>query len=174
MTKSLLRLRRRPPLLLPRGANIFQSSSALVHGSETISANRPPSRTDMSPRRTPNRPVFWTPNEDFRAREFGAVITGDWVAFRGRISGVISGEVNAIKSRLSWPTANLTSDEWEVLPLSDASFNLPGDSDSMIFNSKGQIIGLNMTKIGEAGYMITMETIQRDIKERTGGFLSLE
>lgn len=148
---------------------------ALVDASETFTANKPPPRTELLPQiKRPNPMASWGPNEDFRAREFGAPIKGDWVAFRGRTSGMVSGEINTIKSRLFWPVTKLTSDEWEVLPLGEASFNLPGDSGSMIFNSRGQIIGLNMTKIGEAGYMVTMETIQGDVKERTGGFLSLD
>ncbi|OAX82088.1 hypothetical protein ACJ72_03563 [Emergomyces africanus] len=148
---------------------------ALVDASETFTANRPPSRSNFSPNhKKPNPVALWGPNEDFQAREFGNLREGDWVAFRGRGSGVVSGEVNTIRSRIFWPVPNLTSDEWEVLPLGDGSFTLPGDSGSMVFNSKGQIVGLNMAKVGEAGYITTVETIQKDVKELTGGFLSLE
>ncbi|OJD17328.1 hypothetical protein AJ78_02566 [Emergomyces pasteurianus Ep9510] len=148
---------------------------ALVDASETFTANRPPSRSNFSPNhKKPNPVALWGPNEDFQAREFGNLREGDWVAFRGRGSGVVSGEVNPIRSRIFWPVPNLTSDEWEVLPLGDGSFTLPGDSGSMVFNSKGQIVGLNMATVGEAGYITTVETIQKDVKELTGGFLSLE
>lgn len=175
--KAVLQTRSIGQVLFASGNRLYgrhRVDWALVDGSETFSSNRPPSRSEIVPIQRPNQMAIWGPNDDFQAREFGVVGHGDWVAFRGRTSGIASGEVNRIKSRLFWPAIKLTSDEWEVLPLGAASFNLPGDSGSMVFNSSGQIVGLNMTKIGEAGWILTMETIQRDIKERMGGSLSLE
>ena len=49
--------------------------------------------------------------------------------------------------------------------MGDATFNMPGDSGLMIFNSRGQVVGLNMTGVEEADYMLTMETIERHPRE---------
>ncbi|PGH16072.1 hypothetical protein AJ79_02052 [Helicocarpus griseus UAMH5409] len=137
---------------------------ALVEGSETFAHNKPPAKVDMDrPLFKPNPNVTWKTNPDFQARDFASVKKEGWVGFRGRTSGstdLLGG------GRLDFGRV-------EIIPLKGATFNFPGDSGSMIFNSTGQILGLNMTRNNDCGYMIAMDTIQQDVEKKTGGFLSL-
>ncbi|KAK2806786.1 hypothetical protein FQN50_005648 [Emmonsiellopsis sp. PD_5] len=158
----------------------FRLDWALVESPETFAPNKPPTTDDMSsPHKQlarPDKKVYWKPNADFRAREIGSIRKDDWVGFRGRSTPIGSGEANKIKPRVFWPEANKFSDEWEIFPVGVGSseFNSPGDSGAMVFNSEGQIVGLNMMKVDEAGYVTTIDTIQKDVRKLTGGFLSFD
>ncbi|EFQ99454.1 hypothetical protein MGYG_02465 [Nannizzia gypsea CBS 118893] len=107
------------------------------------------------------------------AGSFGDVKLGDWVSKNGRSSDTTYGRINHLHREVMWPSGERTF-EVEVLSL-DGEFSRPGDSGSMVVNSKGEFVGLAMATDSSASFITPISHIQRDIHELTnGGYMALK
>ncbi|EEQ31332.1 hypothetical protein McanMca71_004557 [Microsporum canis] len=149
---------------------------ALILSPGTFVANKPPPVSTFGPFSLPPCGSYFADGES-RVKSFGQVKCGDWVAKFGRTSETTSGVINRLYREVRWPSG-MRSFEMEVLS-PDGDFSRPGDSGSMVINSKGEFVGLVLARDSSAPfgatYITPISLIQSDIKERTGGgFLSLD
>jgi hypothetical protein len=170
-------------VLLASGYAVTKENSrldwALIETPGTFSPNRPPARSELTNLAPPPPPPFeYTLNADSKVRNFGQIRVGDWLAKRGRTSGVTSGKVNKMDREVKWESGQVTQ-EIEVFPnLGD--FVLPGDSGSMVLNRHGELVGLLFGREAvcgdhDIGFVTPIEAIQKHVKELSGGgYLSLD
>jgi hypothetical protein len=151
---------------------------ALIESPETFSTNRPSSRTALMGYYKLDPSVPYDLDEDSKITSFGQLQLGEWVFKVGRTTDHTSGFVNYMRRLVQWE-AHVCSYETEVMHYA-ADFAGPGDSGSMVTNTKGELVGLLFGIDKEAscfniGIVTPIQKIQQHIKEMTGGgFLSLE
>lgn len=99
-----------------------------------------------------------------------------WVAKVGRSTGVSTGDVNCMRSDFpNKRTGTTTSEVMLVAFPSGSIFVRPGDSGSMVINIKKEWVGMVFGSQNgeECAFATSAQDILDDIKETTGGTLSL-
>lgn len=86
-------------------------------------------------------PPLFPRDENFVVTKFGKLAKDDWVAKVGRGSMLTTGQVNLMERYVNWTEHGIESWEVEVIG-SIGPFAVPGDSGSMVFNGKGELVGL--------------------------------
>ncbi|EGD87452.1 hypothetical protein H112_05996 [Trichophyton rubrum D6] len=115
-------------------------------------------------------------NPDSWVMSFGDVELGDWVSKYGRTSGTTYGKINHLRREVRWPSGERTYEMEVISP--NGEFSRPGDSGSMVVNSRGEFVGLVLATDSSTPFGVTYITpishILRDINRMTGGgFLTL-
>lgn len=161
-----------------RMQNTHRVDWALIETPETFTPNKPPPSSNLQPYQDPHDSIY-SISPDFKARVFGHPKVGDWVVKQGRTRPITSGYVNGMRRNIYWHHLDIASDEWEVLSSPNGRFAAPGDSGSWVFNRHGEVLGVlfaidpNLNN-HDAGFFTPMHLIQDDVKELTGGFISLD
>jgi hypothetical protein len=167
---------------------------ALIEAPTTFAPNKLPPKADIPVRYTvhPN----YLQNRDSKVREFGWVKKGDGVTNIGRRTEVTTAEVNSMERRVQWGSwkrvggdeepgkeesgekvRGRTTSEIEIFS-HDGSFAQPGDTGSLVFGSRGELLGTIFAIDSWPGrfnmsFMTPIHVIQEDIKRETEwGFLS--
>lgn len=154
---------------------------ALIYSPDPHSKNKPSPksafhRDEDFPR---GEPSFYNVTEDSISRQIDTLSINDWVGKQGRTTNCTSGVVNSLDRIISWSQyGNSISTEIEVFGLSD-DFAAGGDSGALVTNAKGNIVGMVVGKDSRAsdydiGIVTSFRELQEDIKEQTGGFLSID
>ena len=152
---------------------------ALVESPDTFTTNKPPPADSFPSAAQQHYPQKYRASVDSKVRQFGRMALGDWVAKRGRSSNDTSGIVNRMRRLVHWDNHHdLISEEVEVFGLM-RDFADHGDSGAFVTNVRGELVGLLIGRDSNAsdfdiGFVTPIEDIQQDIKELSGGFLSLE
>ena len=114
---------------------------------------------------------------DSAMSKFGVLKLSSWVAKNGRSTGVTSGWVHTVGRDVNWENGMVTI-EAEIKG-NYRDFADHCDSGSFIHDEEGDLVGM---LIGQdfynndfnSGFVSRIQDIIRDVKERTGGDLSLE
>ena len=152
---------------------------ALFESAETFKINKPTPESAFTSAEALPWPRKYKISSDSKIRQFGSLAEGDWVAKQGRTSGYTSGTVNRMRRRVTWANySDFVSEEIEVLGLT-TDFADHGDSGSFVTNIRGELVGLVIGRESNSadfdiGFVTPIEDIQQDVKEMSGGFISLE
>lgn len=109
----------------------------------------------------------------------GMIRDKSWVIKTGRMSAVTSGTVNTLREVVHWEQyGELCSEKIKVMGMR-RSFAEGGDSGSMVINASGELVGLLTAQdscASDAGisFINPIQDTHQDVKEQTGGFLSLD
>ncbi|KAK2759782.1 hypothetical protein FQN54_002516 [Arachnomyces sp. PD_36] len=147
---------------------------ALVQSPSTFTFNKAPSYTTFGTFKLPHGEDYIIPS---KVRSFAHAKLDDWVTKRGRTTNTTSGTVNCMHREVLWSKDNITTEVEIYSP--HGNFAEPGDSGSLVFNSRGEIVGMifgtNMNGANhDVAYMLPMSRLQDDVKRMTkGGFLTL-
>jgi hypothetical protein len=169
---------------------------AVIETPTTFTPNKPPALDDISAIHSVH--PSYCQNRDSEAREFGWAEAGDWVTKIGPRTGITTAEVNSMDRRVQWvpwkgewdvnePEEKNSGEEepgrttWEVELFShDADFVRPGDSGSLVYGRRGEILGVVFAIDSWPGrfnmsFMTPIHVVPEDIERQTeGGYLSLD
>ena len=156
---------------------------ALISTTGPLAKNKPPPHSAFSgqmPVAFPKGRVYaYKINEDFCVWQFAPLQLDSWVAKTGRTSGVTSGVVNNMQRLVHWlEYGDLVSKEVEVMGLV-TNFASAGDSGSMVTDELGNLVGIligrdSCAREFDVGFVTPIFDIQADVREKTGGFLSID
>lgn len=105
--------------------------------------------------------------------KIGMAAKGEWAAKIGRTSAVTVGEVNSLRGTCNWSNGRVTK-EIEIGILGGKNFASTGDSGSMVLNIKKEWIGMICQRSScESAFITSAQEIIEDVKEKTGGIISL-
>lgn len=116
--------------------------------------------------------------KDSVVRHIGEMKKDSWVAKTGRTSKATAGFVNEMKRIVNWEQyKDYCSEEVEVIGLGN-DFAQLGDSGSMVTNSSGELVGILFARDScvhdyDIGFVTSILDIFQDVKQQTGGVLSL-
>ncbi|OBT51236.1 hypothetical protein VE04_08530 [Pseudogymnoascus sp. 24MN13] len=99
-----------------------------------------------------------------------------WYGKVGRTTECTAGEHSLIRTNMKWDDIGLISDEYEFRSLdSGKKFADGGDSGSLVFNLKGEWVGMLFAAntSTECGYVTPVHELIKDIEETTGGTITL-
>jgi hypothetical protein len=83
------------------------------------------------------------------------------------------GEVNSLRGTCNWSNGRVTK-EIEIGILGGKNFASTGDSGSMVLNIKKEWIGMICQRSScESAFITSAQEIIEDVKEKTGGIISL-
>lgn len=166
---------------LRKNASNRRMDWAIFETPDTYTKNRPPPKSAFKkPEDFPGGvSLSYKLTEDSYVKNMDRIRPGSWVAKTGRTTGVTSGTVNLMRRFVHWEQhGDFCSEEVEVLGLAE-DFADGGDSGSFVMNVSGELVGLLIGKESGAtgwnsGFVTPIQDIQQDVKQQTGGFLSLD
>ncbi|CZS91501.1 hypothetical protein WAI453_011723 [Rhynchosporium graminicola] len=114
-----------------------------------------------------------------RITTIGTPAMDAWMAKRGRSSGVTSGFVSAINASCHWTDGTITREIHVANTLAQKAIPMlrPGDSGSMMWNERGEWVGLAIgcTSNDDSAIITAAEKVVEDIRSSTlGGRITLE
>jgi hypothetical protein len=118
---------------------------------------------------------LYNPEPKDTIKTLGSIFKDDVVVKTGRSTRATVGQVNQMRRKIDWGKG-VTSHEIEVKSLASGQpFASGGDSGSMVYNLKFQWVGLlfGADVYADMGYVTPAEDIANDIKEKTGGTITL-
>ena len=145
-----------------------------VHLSASSQCNKPPPVSAFSSPQLMRGYIDYKVRTDEVVSKAVAPIKGDWVTKLGRC-GITVGEVNAMESRVFWE-GEAESYEVEIAGFGPyATFAERGDSGSMVINLKKEWVGMICWAVSsrDMGLITTTQELMDDIKDKTGGTISL-
>jgi hypothetical protein len=146
-----------------------------LHDAKSFPQNKPPA-ANFSPSQLFNGRLEYDVGPGEVVTRSGQLVKGDWVSKIGR-GGTTTGEVNAMKAVVYWENG-MESKEIEIASLPDSrggAFVIPGDSGSMVFNLNKEWVGMSIGRLSlsDSGYITLVQDLVDDIRETTGGTISL-
>jgi hypothetical protein len=144
-----------------------------VYSPNSFQQNKPPAA--FTTQELWNGRLEYKVSPDEAVTNIGTPVKGEWVAKVGRSSSTTVGETNAIEEAVHWQNGT-ESKEITIASLTGShGFVSHGDLGAMVFNLKKEWIGIVIGKLShdDHGYVTSAQDLIDDIKERTGGTVSL-
>jgi hypothetical protein len=147
----------------------------VLNSSASFSQNKPPPETAFLPEALFDKTFEYVVEPNEIVSNYAPLVTGDWVAKTGRTTTVTAGEVSSIKTEVWWENGMKSMESVVLTAIGGHQFAKGGDSGAMVINLKKEWVGIVIGSDAyfETGYVTPVQDLMDDIKEKTGGIISL-
>lgn len=145
-----------------------------LHDQKSLLLNKPPP-ANFSPVDLFFGALNYEVSADEVVSRCGVVSKGGWVSKTSRTTGITAGEVSAMKMTIDWRNGMQSKETQVNSILGGKHFGRGGDSGAMMFNLHKEWIGMLVGVLtqDDAGFMTPVQELLSDIREKTGGTVSL-
>jgi hypothetical protein len=146
----------------------------VLNSPDSFSQNKPPAAT-FSPAELFNGRLRYKVEPDEVVSKYAPLVKGAWVAKTGRTTTITAGEVSSIKTEVWWENGMKSMESVLLTAIGGHQFAKGGDSGAMVINLKKEWVGIVIGSDAylETGYVTPVQDLMDDIKEKTGGIISL-